>query len=120
MLKRPARTVASASTRLPSTSWSAASLVGSWRWAAWRWRSRANTARPNGKELQPLDDRDVGGAAALAHRLQTVAAAGALQRMQHRREQLCARGTQRMAERDRAAAGVDFRVVDLELLHPRH
>src|SRR5271166_6960944 len=36
--------------------------------------------------LEALDDRDVGGAAALAHRLQAVAAADALELVEHRRE----------------------------------
>ena len=48
--------------------------------------------------LQPFDDGDVGGAAALAHGLQAVAAARALQRVQHRGEQLGAGGAERMAE----------------------
>jgi len=59
--------------------------------------------------LKALDDRDVGGAAALAHRLQSVATAGALQRVQHRGEQLGACRTEGVTERDRAAAGIDLR-----------
>ena len=54
----------------------------------------------------PLDDRGVGQAAALAHRLQAVAAAGALELVEQRRHQLRARRAERVAERDRAAVDV--------------
>src|ERR1700731_5066630 len=68
--------------------------------------------------LEPLDDRDVGGAAALAHRLQAVAAAGAFQLVEHGGEKLCPGGTQRMTECDRATVWVDLFRVGLDLLEP--
>src|SRR3546814_3640495 len=55
-----------------------------------------------GSWLQPLDDRDVGDAAAFAHRLQAIAAAAFAQRMDQRRHQLGAAGAERVAERDRS------------------
>src|SRR5271165_7668840 len=70
--------------------------------------------------LEALDDRDVGGAAALAHRLQAVAAADALELVEHRREQLGPGGPERMPERDRAAVRVDLLGVGLDVLEPGH
>ncbi len=69
-------------------------------------------------ELEPLDDRDVGGAAALAHRLQPVATAGAFQLVEHGGEQLGAGGAERMTERDGATVGIDPLRVRLDLLEP--
>src|SRR3546814_8600900 len=57
--------------------------------------------------LQHLDDSDIGDAAALAHRLQSVFLAARFQRMEQRRHQLCARCAERVAERDRAAVDVE-------------
>src|SRR6202012_2978337 len=68
--------------------------------------------------LQPFDDGDVGGAAALAHRLQAVAAASSLQLVEHGGEKLCPRCAQRMTECDRATVGVDLLGVGLDLLEP--
>src|SRR4051812_47910718 len=53
-------------------------------------------------ELQTLDDRHVGLTAAFAHRLQAIAAAGALELVQQRRHQAGAGGSERMAEGDGA------------------
>ncbi len=50
------------------------------------------------QRLEPLDNGDVGRAAALAHRLQSVAAAGALQLVEHGGEQLGPGGTQGVAK----------------------
>src|SRR5690606_9504385 len=46
--------------------------------------------RPGRVLLEAFDDRDVRGAATFAHGLQAVTAAGALQRVQHGGEELCA------------------------------
>ena len=69
--------------------------------------------------LDALDDRDVGLAAALAHRLQAVAAAGALELVQQRGHQPGAGRAERVAERDRAAVDVDLGEVGAGLLLPR-
>src|SRR5580693_8747196 len=55
----------------------------------------------------PLDDRDVGLAAAFAYGQEAVAAAGALQGVDQGGEQTGAGGAERVAEGDRAAAHVD-------------
>src|SRR3954468_21203789 len=68
---------------------------------------------------QALDDGGVGLAAALAHRLQAVAAAGALELVQERRHQPGPGRPQRVAERDRAAVHVDLGQVGAGLLLPR-
>src|ERR1700736_1653449 len=52
-------------------------------------RSQPVHTRRKRHELEPFDDRDVGSAAALAHRLQAVAATGALQLIEHGGEKLC-------------------------------
>src|SRR5918998_4189663 len=57
---------------------------------------------------QALDDRDVGLAAALAHRLQAVAAAGAFELGEQGGHQAGAGGAERVAEGDRAAVHVDL------------
>src|SRR4051812_45087293 len=68
---------------------------------------------------QALDDGGVGLAAALAHRLQPVAAAGALELVQQRRHQPGTGRAERVAERDRAAVDVDLGQVGAGLLLPR-
>src|SRR5690349_13108525 len=68
--------------------------------------------------LQPLEDRDVGLAAALAHDLEAVAAAGALELVEQGGHQAGAGGADRVAEGDAAAVDVDLLVRDVELLHP--
>src|SRR3546814_7356425 len=73
-----------------------------------------------GSWLQPLDDRDVGDAAAFAHRLQAIAAAAFAQRMDQRRHQLGAAGAERVAERDRAAVDVHFRRVGADMRSEEH
>jgi hypothetical protein len=55
---------------------------------------------------QALDDRHVGLPSAFAHRLQPVAATGALQFVEQRSQQLGARGAQGVAQRDRAPIDV--------------
>ena len=57
---------------------------------------------------EALDDRDVGLAAALAHRLQAVAAAGALELVEQRRHEPGAGRADRVAERDATAVDVDL------------
>src|SRR5271165_5838812 len=69
--------------------------------------------------LQPLDDGDVGLAAALAHRLETVTPPGALQFMQQRGHQARPCTADRMAERDCPAIGVDPLWIGVELGEPR-
>src|SRR4051794_39609790 len=69
--------------------------------------------------LQALDDRGVGHAAALAHRLQAVTAAGALELVEQRRHEAGAGAAERVAERDGAAVHVDLAHVGVVLLLPR-
>ena len=84
---------------------------------------RSWSGPPNGRVggVQPeaFDDGRVGHAAALAHRLQTVAAAGALELVEQRGHQASAGAAERMAERDRAAVDVDLAHVGVQLLLPR-
>src|SRR5690606_23737605 len=75
-------------------------------------------ARPK-RELEPLDDGDVGLAAALAHGLQAVAAAGAFELVEQRGHEAGTGGAERVAERDGPAVDVDLLVRDADLLHPR-
>src|SRR5947199_3689851 len=69
--------------------------------------------------LEPLDDGDVGLAAALAHRLQAVAAAGALELVQQRGHEPGAGRAERVAETDRTAVHVDLVEIGLRLSLPR-
>ncbi len=69
---------------------------------------------------EALDDRDVGGAAALAHRLQTVATAGALQGVQHRGEQLAPVAPRGWPSAIAPPFGLTFAGVGTGLLQPRH
>src|SRR5574341_863251 len=71
-----------------------------------RRRGRRGKSSPPAELSQPLDDGGIGHAAALAHRLEAVPAATALQLVQQRGHQLGAAGAQRMAKRDRAAVDV--------------
>src|SRR5574338_384505 len=68
--------------------------------------------------LEPLQDRHVRLPAALAHRLQAVAAASALELGEQRRHEAPAGRADRVAERDRAAVHVHLREVRAELLLP--
>src|SRR6516165_6219818 len=81
-------------------------------------KRRRMHARWERKGLEALDDRDVGRAAALAHRLQPIAAADALELVEHGGEQLGPGGAQGMAEGDRASVGVDLLGIGLDLLEP--
>src|SRR3954451_12367717 len=58
--------------------------------------------------LQAFDDRHVGLAPTLAHGLQAVAAARALELVEHRRHQPRAGGAERVPECDGAAVDVDL------------
>src|SRR5262245_41008725 len=60
-----------------------------------------------GRNSKTLDDRYVGLAAAFAHGLQAIAAAGALELVQQRCHQLGAGCAQRVTECDRAAVHVE-------------
>src|SRR5512144_384587 len=66
----------------------------------------------------PFDDRARAEAAAAAHRDQRIAAIGALDLMQRGGDQARAGAAGRMAERDRAAVGIDALRIRRELLHP--
>src|SRR3954465_6741383 len=78
---------------------------------------RRYVASPESR-LEALDDRHVGRAAALAHRLKAVASAGAFQRVQHGGEKLCAGGSQRVTKGNRPTTRVDLRRVGSRLLEP--
>src|SRR5262245_62111482 len=69
---------------------------------------------------EALEDRHVRLAAALAHGLEAVAAAGALQLGQQGGHQPGAGGAERVAEGDGAAVDVDLGVVGAGVLEPRH
>src|SRR5438270_2267684 len=73
-----------------------------------RWSSTAET----------LDDGGVGHAAAFAHGLEAVAAAGALELVEQRGHELGARAAQRVTEGDGAAIHVDLVHVGMVLLLP--
>ena len=85
--------------------------VGRNPWARGALRRRCDT--------QPLDDGGVGHAAALAHRLQAVAAAGALELVEQRGHELGAGAAERVTEGDRAAVDVHLAHVGVVLLLPR-
>src|SRR5436853_343435 len=68
--------------------------------------------------LQAFDDGGVGHAAGLAHGLQAIARAAVLQRVQHGGHQADARGAQRMAQGDGAAARVQPLGVGAQFLLP--
>src|SRR5690606_17293663 len=69
---------------------------------------------------QSFDDRYIRLPAALAHRLQAVAAARALELVQQRRHQLGSARAERMTERDGAAVHVGAFVRVTRFLQPRH
>src|SRR6266446_2557397 len=69
--------------------------------------------------LQPLHDRHIGHAAALAHGLQAVALVALLERVDQRGHQLGAGTAERMAERDGAAIDVEPCGVRAGGLQPR-
>src|SRR5262245_64681569 len=69
--------------------------------------------------LEALEDGDVGLAAALAHRLEAVPAAGAVELVEQRGHETRARRAEWMAERDRAAVHVHLGEVEAGLLLPR-
>src|SRR5690554_7974807 len=71
------------------------------------------------RRLEALDDRDVRLTAALAHRLEAVAAARALKLVEHRHHELRAGCAEGMAEGDRAAVRVPLRHIRMKLLLPR-
>ena len=85
-------------------------------WAVFRAAAarRHRTALPS----ESLDDRDVRLAAALAHGLQPVAAAGALELVEQGRHQPGSGRADRVPESDRAAVDVDPLVRGAGLLHP--
>src|SRR4051794_20685771 len=68
---------------------------------------------------EALDDGDVGLAAAFAHGLKAVAAAGALELVEQRGHQADAGGTQGVAQGDGAAVDVDLGQVGAGLFLPR-
>src|SRR6266576_5218558 len=68
---------------------------------------------------QPLHNRHIGHAAALAHGLQAVALVALLQRVDQRGHQLGAGAAQGMAERDGAAIDVEPRRIGAGRLEPR-
>src|SRR6476659_6549528 len=68
---------------------------------------------------EPFDDGGVGETAALAHRLQAVAAAGALELVEQRGHETRTGAAERVAERDRAAVHVHTLHVGVVLLRPR-
>ena len=61
------------------------------------------------QQAQPLDDGGVGHAAAVAHRLQSIASAALVQRVDQRGHSAGTAGTQRVADHDRAA--IDIRPI---------
>src|SRR5689334_20581082 len=75
--------------------------------------------RPPGGSPEPFDDRGVGHATALAHRLQTPPAAGALELVEQCGHELRAGAAERVADRDRAAVDVHLAHVRVVLLLPR-
>jgi hypothetical protein len=94
-------------------------------WLTWRWRSRGDSGheaavrtashgrgvRGGGTKAaaasaEALDDRGIRLATALAHGLQAIPAAGALELVQQLGHQDRAGGPERVPERDRAAVGV--------------
>src|SRR5918994_5152225 len=77
----------------------------------WWGRPSRSTTGPTRRSAQALDDGGVGHAAALTHRLQAVAAPGALELVEQRGEQLVARAPERVAEGDGAAVHVGLRQV---------
>src|ERR1700736_5374077 len=81
-------------------------------------RSTAGGAAASRPGSQPLDDGDVGLAATLAHRLQPVSAAGALELVQHRRHQPGTRCAEGMTEGEGAAVDVDLGQVGPGFLLP--
>ena len=68
--------------------------------------------------LEAFDDGGVGHAAALTHRLQPVAAAALLQRVDHRRHDSCAAGAQRVADRDGTAVDVRLGQIGAGVVSP--
>src|SRR5215204_6102384 len=86
--------------------------------AIWRVSPLRVEAQTVGTSVQRLHDGDVGDAAALAHRLQAEALAAAVERMNERGHQLCARRAQWMAQGDRPAVNVEAGGIRSELLHP--
>src|SRR3546814_6684361 len=68
---------------------------------------------------KPLDDGDVGLAAAFAHRLEAILAAGGIEHAEQGRHQLGAARAERVAERDRAAVNVYPRGVGAQKFEPR-
>ena len=67
---------------------------------------------------EPLDDCGVGHPAALTHRLEPIAAAALLQRVDQRRHDPCTAGAQRVTDRDRAAVDVGLRRVGACVVGP--
>src|SRR5262245_54193644 len=68
---------------------------------------------------EPFGDGGVGEAGALAHRLQAVTAAGALELVEQRGHEPRAGAAERVPERDRTAVHVDALHVGVVLLRPR-
>src|SRR5690606_11406992 len=78
----------------------------------------ARTELARSELAEALDDGDVGLAAALAHGLEAVAAAGLLEVVEHRGHQASTGGAERVAESDGAAHRVHLRHVGVQLLLP--
>src|SRR5438270_7799956 len=74
---------------------------------------------PWSSTAEPFDDGDVGLAAAFAHGLQAVAAAGALELVEQGCHQADAGGAQRVAQGDGATVDVDLGEVGARLPLPR-
>src|SRR5690606_16865350 len=75
--------------------------------------------RPPGASAEPLDDGRVRHAAALAHRLEAVAAARALELVEQRGHEARPRAAEWVAKGDGAAVRVDPRHVGVQLTLPR-
>src|SRR4051812_10968664 len=116
----------------PSPEWASACPSSAWSPAGWArpWRSTttplvrgrcsasASAKRRSRGSAQALDDGGVGQAATLAHRLQPVTAAGALQLVEERGHELRARAPERVTEGDGATVDIDLVHVGMVLLLP--
>src|SRR3954452_16277866 len=104
---------------LTSLSQNPSNLPASARWAAARTSTWPSSAAPlSSRTSEQLEDRGVGLTAALAHGLQPVADAVVAHVVHQRRHQPRAGAAERMAERDRAAVGVERLGVGAEVVQP--
>src|SRR5215211_2719822 len=83
------------------------------------WSSVKTSRRTSQSSAEQFDDGGVGGAAALAHRLQPVADPVVAHVVQHPGHQDCARSPERVPEGDRPTEGVEPRWVRAGLREPR-